>query len=370
MKRRDFGRSFSVGTFATVCSTPMNALGKSSQPAKRALMKVGTQRLRTVEWDLLYLERCGVKNMCASETDEGNYYPGIGFDRDEILRKKERCESHGISLDLMYLPMSSVNIKDKILPNILLGKSPERDKEIDLICTMIKTASQAGISGLQYNLNIIEVLRTGNTPGRGGVRYPTWDFEKATHNPPMTIAGRVTADMFWERITYFLERVVPVATEYKVRLACHPHDPWVPQGYMGVDSVLSTVDGLKRFVAICPSPYHGFNFCVGTVSEMLENPSEEIFDIIRYFGEQKKLFNIHFRNIRGKRSRFMEVYPDEGDLNMYKVMKVLKEVDYPYMVMPDHIPYHNDDPERRQAYAWSFGYIKALIQAVDSDDIK
>ncbi len=63
----------------------------------------------------------------------------------------------------------------------------------------------------------------------------------------------------------------------------------------------------------------------------------------------------------------MEVYPDEGDLSMYKVMKVLQEVEYPYMVMPDHIPYHPEDPERLQAYAWSFGYIKALIQAVDTE---
>ena len=76
-----------------------------------------------------------------------------------------------------------------------------------------------------------------------------------------------------ERITYFLDRVIPVANEYKIRMACHPQDPGVPpEGYQGVNRVLGTVDGLKKFVTIQESPYHGLNFCQGTVSEMLADP--------------------------------------------------------------------------------------------------
>ena len=37
------------------------------------------------------------------------------------------------------------------------------------------------------------------------------------------------------------------------------------------------------------SPYHGLNFCQGTVTEMLDDPGEEIFDIIRYFGSREKI---------------------------------------------------------------------------------
>ncbi len=36
---------------------------------------------------------------------------------------------------------------------------------------------------------------------------------------------------------------------------------------------------------------------------MLQNPAEEIFEVIRYFGERKKIFNVHFRNIRGRRCK-------------------------------------------------------------------
>ncbi|MDT9086459.1 mannonate dehydratase, partial [Escherichia coli] len=86
-----------------------------------------------------------------------------------------------------------------------------------------------------------------------------------------------------------------VAEESKVRLACHPHDPGMPldKGYRGVNCVLGSVDGLKRFIDIHPSPYHGLNFCQGTVSEMLEKPAEQIYDVIRYFGTRGKLFNVH-----------------------------------------------------------------------------
>ena len=81
-----------------------------------------------------------------------------------------------------------------------------------------------------------------------------------------TIAGTVSEDANWERIDAFLAAVVPVAEAAKVRLACHPHDPYTPPGYRGVTRVLGTVAGMKRFVTMHESPYHGLNFCQGTVA--------------------------------------------------------------------------------------------------------
>ena len=133
------------------------------------------------------------------------------------------------------------------------------------------------------------------------------------------------------------------------------------------EHLLLTVEGLKKLLSISPSPYHGLNFCVGTVASNLNNPSAELFDVIRYFGRRKLIFNIHFRNIRGRRNNFQEVYPDEGDINMYRVMKTLREVGYSGMVMPDHVPTHPDDPSQLQGLAFAFGYIRALIQAVHAE---
>jgi mannonate dehydratase len=229
---------------------------------------------------------------------------------------------------------------------------------------MIRNAARAGIPALKYNLNILGVVRTEPTRGRGGCEYSTFVYDKARQDPPLTEAGPVSEDEYWERITYFLERVIPVANEHRVRMACHPHDPGMPRirGYRGVHTVLGNVDGLKRFIEIKPSPFHGLNFCQGTVSEMLEDPGREIFDVIRYFGTRRKIFNVHFRNIRGRFLNFQETFPDDGDINMIEAIRVYQGVGYDGMLMPDHVPKIEGDPAGRQAFAFAFGYIQALIQ--------
>jgi mannonate dehydratase len=97
------------------------------------------------------------------------------------------------------------------------------------------------------------------------------------------------------------------------------------------------------------------------------DPAREVPGIIRYFGERKKIHIIHFRNIVGGRNRFQEVWPDEGIMDMYVLMKTLKEVGYPHMVVPDHAPRHPAPGSFEQAFAFQFGYIKAMIQAVEAD---
>ena len=216
-------------------------------------------------------------------------------------------------------------------------------------------------------MNLLGVLRTPDTPGRGGSRYSTWRLADAKEEPPLTAAGVVSADTAWERITYFLERVVPVATEHKVRLACHPHDPGVPaKGFRGIVRVLGTVDGMKRFVDIAPSPYHGLNLCLGTVGRDAAGsaPRDPRRDpLLRQ--ARKDLQHPLPQHPRPPR-RFQEVFPDEGDMDMVAVMRTLQQVGYQYMVMPDHMPHHADDPGRHQAFAFGYGYIKALIQAVEA----
>jgi len=97
---------------------------------------------------------------------------------------------------------------------------------------------------------------------------------------------------------------------------------------------------------------------------MLANPGKEIYDVIRYFGSRKKIFNVHFRNLRGHRDDFMEVGIDEGDVDMFRAMATYKDVEYPYMVHPDHAV--SSASETGGEYmAFCYGYIRALIQAVD-----
>jgi len=366
MNRRNFlqlaATTASAGVINTSTLLPQGSNGPSS---RKAMMKVGTQHGSSDEI-LEVLCSLGVNNICSS-------LPSAKMDAnwsvEGLTKLRERVESYGIHLDMIPLPLSSAYITKAELPSIMMAKSPERDRDIDSVCEMIRNASRAGIPSLKYNMSILGVVRTESTPGRGRSKYSTFVYDKAKQEPPLTEAGPVNADAYWERITYFLERVAPVAAEYKTRIACHPHDPGMPydKGYRGVHTVLGSVDGLKKFLSIKENPYHGLNFCQGTVSEMLQDPGKEILEVIRYFGSRKKIFNVHFRNIKGKFLNFQETYIDNGDVDMLKAMRVYKEVGYDGMLMPDHVPRVAADPKGYQQFAYSFGYIKALIAAVNTE---
>ena len=366
MNRREFVRlassGLTAGTLAeSAVAARVGAQPPASRPPGKALMYAGTQHGDS-DAILRVLAGFGVNHICSllpsAKMDEAWSVEGL-------TKLRARVESFGIRLDMVPLPLSSSEISRSENPAILLAKDPERDKQIDDICQMIRNVARAGIPSVKYNLTLIGIPRTAPTPGRGGARYSTFVYADARQDPPLTIAGKVDADMYWERITYFLERIVPVAEEYKVRIACHPQDPGMPpgRGWRGVETVLGSVDGLKRFVSIAESPYHGLNFCQGTVSEMLEKPGEQIFDVIRYFGTRRKIFNVHFRNISGGFLNFRETFIDDGDVDMLKAMRVYKEVGYEGMMMPDHVPSVDGDANRLQGFAFAFGYIKALIAA-------
>jgi mannonate dehydratase len=246
---------------------------------------------------------------------------------------------------------------------------PGRDDDIAIIQQNVRAAGAAGVPCLKYNLNLLGVPRTGRTPGRGGVTYSHFDL--ATW-PDHSVAefGARPAEQVWEAITYFLERVVPVAESAGVRLACHPDDPGLPPGVLlrGVDSVLGSIEGLQRFIAIAPSPYHGLNFCQGTVAEMCQEPAREVLEAIRYFGERGKIFMVHFRNIRGRVLDFEEVYPDEGDVDMYACIKLYHALGYDGMILPDHVPHSEvDSAWGHRQRSFCHGYARALIQAAEAE---
>jgi len=315
--------------------------------------KVGDRYLRQ-------LAQLGVKHVCIDPVGDP-----WQWDRDILMRHAEHVSSFGLVLDMVQLPLPSSGIeRNHQAPGIVLGKPGERDREIDGICRIIEALAEAGIGAAKYNFNVLGIPRTVSETGRGGQKLSTWRASEATDGETLTIAGKVSSEEFWSRIEYFLERVVPVATASKVRLACHPHDPMTPPGYRGFESrVLSSVEGLMRFVQTCESPYHGLNFCQGTVAEGMENPRAEIGEVIRWFGSRKKIFNVHFRNIKGGRYSFTEEFPDAGDMDMPAALKIYHEVGYDGMIMPDHVPHIDADNSMETAFAFCFGYIIALFQA-------
>ena len=328
-----------------------------------AQMHIGTQRFTNSDEDLGFLNRQGVANMAINRMPIDRE---IGWDVEWLADQKAKCAEYEIELEMVALPVQTLNTDGSRIPAFMRGDFKQGELEVETVCKMVRAAGDAGIPAIKYFLCEMENQRTESVPlGRGDVSYSTFNLEKADVATPR-YEDPVSAEQNWERITFFLERVIPVAEKAQVRMACHPCDPWLPPGFKGVDRVLGGAEGFKHFIEICPSPYHGLNLCLGCMAESVENPAMDVPEIIRYFGERKKIHLIHFRNIFGGRGNFQEVYPDEGVMDMYVLMKTLWEVGYPHMVVPDHAPGHNAPGHKDQAFAFQFGYIKAIMQAVHS----
>ena len=378
MERRGFVKKLAVGSVGALALTSSvscereKAVDSSSEAnslKKQVLMKIGCQYGETSKENLEFKSRHGIYHV------DGNmpkFIEGKGWDLEDSLAKREACEKYGIKLEAYHLPLTSGGIDRVIVPNIMLGKSPERDREIEMIQQMIEVAGKTGVHLLNYNTVILPILRTGRTVDyqRGNVSYSTWNYEEAlAKGESMTIAGEVGLDEIYERITYLLDRLLPVAEEYNVRLGNHIADPPVPAGFRGITRWNSpdVFEGIKRFAELYDSPSHGFNFCIGSTAEGLKDPATEIYPIIDWIGKRKQIFNVHLRNIKGGMNNFQEVFPDNGDLNFLEILRALREVNYDGMVMPDHVPYHEDPNSTLQGFAFSYGYLKGLLHTVASD---
>lgn len=93
---------------------------------------------------------------------------------------------------------------------------------------------------------------------------------------------------------------------------------------------------------------------------------KDVVEAIRYFGGQKKLFKVHFRNVsQPMPAPWVETFLDDGYMDMHQVMRALREVGFDGAVISDHLPTMVGG--RRVAEAYSIGYMRALIQAVNNE---
>ncbi|MEO6187734.1 MAG: mannonate dehydratase [Ginsengibacter sp.] len=284
------------------------------------------------------------------------------WDIDEMKRWKDLCDKNVMIWEAIRMDSSY----------IYLPPGPGRDRKIEEIIDHIKIASQVGVKVITMHWTLIPIRRNLKTPGRGGSSYASFKLEDNWKELPPTSHGVVSYKDYWERITYFLKSVIPIAQQYDVRMAIHPYDPpGLPRGYQGVDNwdaAPSTVlESLQRYEAIIDSPYNGFQLCLGTCMEGLKNPGTELLPIVRYFAGKGKIHQIHMRNIRGGLHNFQEVFIDEGEANFIEVIRILRDSEFAWSICPDHVQRHPDDPNLSHGFAHGFGYIQALIDCANSE---
>ena len=123
-------------------------------------------------------------------------------------------------------------------------------------------------------------------------------------------------------------------------------------------SFLGLAFGDVRALEIANSPNIGVCLCCGTWMEGGRGMGKDVVEATRAFAKMGKLWKIHFRNVSAPIPGFVETFVDNGYTDMKQVMRALVAVDFRGILIADHVPQMIGD--RRTAWAYSIGYIKAL----------
>ena len=308
------------------------------------------------------------------------------WDAAKLRDYRRWVEGFGLRLDVFALDVGSI-----LLDSLVDLDGARRQRAV--LADNIRKAADAGIDCLKYNVQMVGITRTALKPGRGGAsnssfvhaeyrpeddqKHSYWGVGYPSHQEEgggasAALCGQkmarevpaVTPQAGWSAIEFLVEGLVPAAEAAGVRLACHPHDPAYPMGGLnGIEHVVGSVDGLRRFLALSPSPSHGLNFCQGTVAEMFQQPARHMVPMIEEFAATGRIFMVHFRNIRGGYLDFQEVFPDEGDVDMFAALQAYQRGGYAGPLCPDHVPVSELDPGRERFMAFALGYTRGLLQA-------
>ncbi len=289
--------------------------------------------------------------------------PRIPWTEADLRASMERFRSNGLTL---------CNLMIGGFPKTIYGK-PGRDEEIEKVNASIRAAGKAGLPVVEYNFYAHRIVEGYYyEEGRAGAGMTAFDYDRVKDLPPLPEEGVHSVEQLWENVSYFLKAIVPVAKEAGVRLALHPNDPPAPLS-RGSGQIMGTLAGWKKLVSIVPSPHNGITFDCGVTRELGEDPVA----VCKYFGSRDCINHVHFRNVQVRKpyEKYTEVFLDEGQVDMYAVMRELVRQKYPRALYPEHPRAIDADRERSDfkpyypggggyvGEVYNVGYTKAMLQA-------
>jgi mannonate dehydratase len=257
---------------------------------------------------------------------------------------------------------------------IVLGL-PGRDAKIEEYKSHLRSMGKAGIPYATYAHMANGIWSSERETTRGGAPARAFDLAKGpkgydggrVYEGPLTHGRVYTPEEIWSNFEYFIRQIAPVAEEAGVRIGIHPDDPPV-DGLGGVPRcIFSSFGGYQRALDIANSPNIGVCLCAGCWLEGGDLMGKSVTETITAFGQQKKLFKVHFRNVNQPLPHFVETFIDDGYMNMYAILKAMRAVDFDGVFIADHIPLMGGDPKIGTAY--TIGYMKALLERVNAEAI-
>ena len=93
-----------------------------------------------------------------------------------------------------------------------------------------------------------------------------------------------------------------------------------------------------------------------------------VYDAVEQYSSQGKLAYVHFRNVRGKAPFYKETFVDDGDIDMIRVLQILKKNNFTGVLIPDHTPQMSCAAPWHAGMAFALGYMRAALHVLGAEE--
>lgn len=267
----------------------------------------------------------------------------------KIKELKEEIENAGLAFKVV----ESVPVHE----NIKLGLS-DRDQLIENYIENIKNLSKAGIEVICYNfMPVFDWTRTqldkrledGSTalvyyqdqlkemdPETSELALPGWDtsYTKEELNELIAKYKLLGEEGLWENLSYFIQKIIPIAEQVGIKMAIHPDDP--PWEIFGIPRIITNERNLDRFLSLYDSEANGITLCSGSLGCSREN---DFVKLVKKYTMKKRVPFAHLRNVKILDNGDFEEsahYSSYGSLNMVDILQAFNESGFSGYIRPDH----------------------------------
>ena len=266
---------------------------------------------------------------------------------ERIVKLKQAIEKAGLELSVI----ESVPVHE----DIKMGCG-DRDRYIDNYCQTLRNLSKVGIDCVCYNFmpvfdwtrsDLAFTLPDGSNaliydnetvlkmdPVKGELSLPGWDssYTKEDMKALLEKYKNISEEDLWNNLKYFLDRVIKVAEEVKVKMAIHPDDP--PWSIFGLPRIITNKKNIERFLKLYDSPYNGLTLCSGSLGV---SPENDVVDLVNTYCDR-----IHFAHIRNIKITGEKCFEEAGhktecgSLDIYGIIKAYHDNGFDGYIRPDH----------------------------------
>ena len=296
-----------------------------------------------------------IPNISGVITTLFNKKPGEVWTLDEILSLKKEVQDNNLeiygieSLNVSEDIKAGTSLKDEHISNYIQSLTNLGKAQIKLVCynfmplfdwtrTDLNRQKEDNSYVLAYDQKVIDQtdihqLFNQMSLEKNSINLPGWnDQYKEKLEYYFNLYKNITDEQLFNNLEYFLKAIMPVCNEYDIKMAIHPDDPAWP--IYNIPRIVINKENIKRILDLTDDIHNGLTLCTGSLATNKEN---DLIDMIHEFKD--RIHFVHIRNIRHINDKHFEEtahLSDYGEIDIYKIVKALYDIDYKGIVRPDH----------------------------------